>query len=294
MNSSAKKLIASYAALQILLYHCWIPVFDYGTFMGSAERFLISSTYSGVDIFFFISAYSLVSRPVENYRSFIKNRAIKLLPLFFIALAAGRFLWFIPSIMAMYLALPPLLNVCSKRPALSFFLLMAGWMATVCLILGLLRPSADIGIFLFRIPSIILGAYAVKYKEKLGQRQALITGLIMLAVGTVLTYRFGYLDRLNTPFRGTFYLTGIPTMLGTILILDRFASKLSSRITDYFGSITLETYFAQMVFGTALVSLFFSMTGSRIATNLAAMAVIIAAAAAVNAVNNRLIKHFSK
>lgn len=76
MTSTSKKLIASVAALQILLYHCWIPVFRYGTVFGDAERFLIASTYSGVDTFFFISAFSLVSRPVEDYWGSIKNKVL--------------------------------------------------------------------------------------------------------------------------------------------------------------------------------------------------------------------------
>ncbi len=294
MSSNSKKLIASFAALQILLYHCWIPVFRYGTFFGSAERFLIASTYSGVDLFFFISAFSLVSRPVENYWSFIKSRAIKLLPLFFIALIAGKFLWFIPSIMIMYLVLPPLHKLCRKRPSLSFFLLILGWAGIVYLILGVLRPAQDLGIFLFRIPSIILGAYAVKYKEKLSSRQALITGIVLLVVGYVLVYRFGYIDRLNVPFRSTFYLTGIPVMLGTVLLLDLLAADHSSRIIDYFGSMTLELYFSQMVFGTLLVSSFFRVTGSKIATNVIVMVIVIAAAAVIKFINDRFTRLFPR
>lgn len=293
MNRNSKRLIASVAALQILLYHCWIPILPYGTFFGSVERFLIRTTYSGVDIFFFLSAFSLVSRPVEDYGRFIKNRALKVLPLFFIAWIAGQFLWFLPAIMILYLALPPLYRVCRNRPALSFFLLLLGWMGIVYLILGIIRPAQDLGIFLFRIPSMILGAYAVKYKDKLSSRQATITGIALLALGTVLVYKFGYINRLSTPFRSTFYLMGIPVMLGTILLLDRLASGHSSRLIGHFGSITLELYFSQMVFGTFLVSLLFRMTGSRIITNLATMAAIIAAAAIINAVNNKFTQLFS-
>lgn len=287
MTSNSKKLIASVAALQILLYHCWIPVFRYGTFFGDTERFLIASTYSGVDIFFFISAFSLVSRPVENYWSFIQSRAVKLLPLFFIAWVAGHFLWFLPSIMILYLALPPLYQVCRKRPLLSFLQLMIGWVGIVFLILGVLRPAQDLGIFLFRIPSIILGAYAVKYKEKLNPRQAFFAGILLLAAGTVLVYKFGYLNRLNVPFRSTFYLMGIPVMLGTVLLLDLLAARHRSRIIERFGSMTLELYFSQMVFGTLLVNLFFRATRSRILTNLAAMLVIIIAAAIIKFLNDK-------
>lgn len=278
MNSSSKKAIAAVAALLILLYHCWIPVFSSGTFFGSLERFLIASTYFGVDIFFFISAFSLVSSPVADYRSFILNRALKLLPLFFIALIADMFLWFIPAIMVMYLLLPPLHRVCRKRPVLSFFLLFIGWAVTVYLILGVIRPAWDIGLFLFRIPSIILGAYAVNYKDKLSRRASLISGFLLLAAGSILIYRFGYLNRLNVPFRGTFYLLGIPVAFGEILILYALSGNHSSRLIERFGSMTLELYFSQMVFGAFLVRFFAGLTENRLAANVLTLSSVIISA----------------
>lgn len=286
MSSNSKKWAASIAALEILLYHCWIPVFGYGTVPGSVERFLIASTYAGVDIFFFISAYSLVSRPVEDYQSFLINRAVKLLPLFLIALLTGRFLWFIPSIMVMYLVLPPLYRLCRKKPVRSFFILLIGWAGLVYLVLGLIRPAQDFGIFLFRIPSMILGAYAVGFRKKLSPRGTLITGVLLLAVGILLVYKFGYMRRLNVPYRGTFYLTGIPVMLGTVLLTDRFASGRESRLIERFGSMTLELYFTQMVLGTFLTGLFFRLTDSRLVTDLAVIAVVILISALIKMLND--------
>ena len=290
MNSNSKKLIAAVAAIQILLYHCWIPVFGYGTFFGSIERFLIASTYSGVDVFFFISAYSLVSRPVEDYLRFIGNRALKLLPLFFIALLTGKFLWFIPAIMVMYLVLPPLHRLCRKRPVMSLLILIAGWAVVVYLILGLIHPDSDIGIFLFRIPSMILGAYSVSVIEKLTPGQTLLWGVVLLAVGTVLVYRFGYISRSNVPFRGIFYLTGIPVMLGTVLLLNLLGSERVPRFVERYGSITLELYFSQMVFGTLLVGLLFRATGSRIVTNVFTLFAIVCAASELKEMNDAVMK----
>lgn len=292
MTGYSKKAIASVAALQILLYHCWIPVFRFGTFLGSAERFLLAATYSGVDVFFFISAYSLVSRPVKDYRGFLLNRAVKLLPLFFIALITGQFLWFIPSIMIMYILLPPLYRVCRKRPLFSFLLLLIGWGCLVYVILGVISPSSDLGIFLFRIPAMILGAYAVGFWGKFSKSKALILGTALIVIGLILVYKFGYINKINTPFRGMFYLMGIPIMLGTVLLVDRFASKLRSHIVERFGSITLELYFSQMVLGTVLVNLFFPATKSRIVTNIASIAVIIVVAAIIKIINDKLTGRF--
>lgn len=288
MKSSSKRLIASVAALQILLYHCWIPVFPYGTAVGSAERFLVASTYSGVDMFFFISAYSLVSRPVDDYGAFLKNRALKLLPLFAIALLAGQFLWFIPSIMVLYLVLPPLYKRLRTRPRSSFFLLLIAWAGIVYLVLGVLRPAQDLGIFLFRIPSMILGAYAVKFRDKFSTATAVVVGTQLLVLGMVLVYHYGYINRISYPFRSMFYLTGIPVMLGTVLILDAIARNRRIGLADWFGSITLELYFTQMVLGTLLINLFFRITGSRILTNIAVMAIIIAAAEVIKICGNKI------
>lgn len=294
MNGNSKRLIASVAALEILLYHCWIPVFRYGTIFGSVERFLIASTYSGVDIFFFLSAYSLVSRPVEDYRGFLRNRVLKILPLFFIAWAAGQFLWFLPSIMVLYLLLPPLYPVCRKKPVLSLCLLHIVWAGIVYLFLGVIKPKQDLGIFLFRIPAILLGAYTAGWQNWSGSRRSLPVGILLLAVGTFLVYRYGYIHRLNVPFRGIFYLTGIPVMLGTVLILNRLAAHCGSRVISYFGSITLELYFTQMVFGTHFVNLFFRLTGLKLATNLLAMTAIIIVSVPIRFLNDRFQRLFSR
>ena len=185
MNISVtKKYIAAVAALEILLYHCWIPVFRFGTPLAGAERFLLASSYCGVDIFFFLSAYTLVLRPVTDYGGFILNRAVKILPLFLIAWALGHFIWFLPAIMVMYLVFPPLYRICSKNPVLAFPLLFIGWACITYLVLGWIAPAQDLGIFLFRIPSIILGAYAAAVFGKRDKGVAFGTRDKMAVLGT--------------------------------------------------------------------------------------------------------------
>lgn len=290
MNSSSKKYIAAVAALQILMYHCWIPVFGVGTAIGSLERFLVASTYSGVDIFFFISAYSLSARPVEigDYGGFIRNRALKVLPFFIIALILGKFIWFLPAIMITYLVFPLIYRICRKRPVLAIPLLAAGWAVLVWLLLGVLKPAQDIGIFLFRIPAIIIGAYAAgmwtKVGDLIGESQAgfvkICFGIMLLATGMMMVYQYGYVNKLNEPYRGTFYLFGIPTMLGTVLIVDSLAKYIKrigplDRVITAFGSMTLELYFTQMVLGTVLINAVFGVIRNKLLTNLVVMAIII-------------------
>ena len=293
MNRDSKKLIAAAAALQILLYHCWIPVFRYGTTAGSIERFLVAATYPAVDMYFFISAYSLVSRPVDDYRSFIKNRAVKLLPMFFIALIAGSFMWFIPTIMAMYLIIPPLQKIFRGDTVSASFLLITVWIAAVYVVLGVVQPDSDLGIVLFRIPGMMLGAWAAKSGKKLTTRQAVFSGTLLIAAGMLLIYRFGYINRLNVPFRNVFYLTGIPVMLGTIILLDLTAEKGIPAFIERFGSMTLELYFSQMVFGTLLIDLLFRVTDSRMLVNLMTIAALITVSAIIKKINDSLLHFFS-
>lgn len=293
MNRDSKKLIAAAAALQILLYHCWIPVFRYGTTAGSIERFLVAATYPAVDMYFFISAYSLVSRPVDDYRSFIKNRAVKLLPMFFIALIAGSFMWFIPTIMAMYLIIPPLQKIFRGKTVLASFLLITVWIAAVYVVLGVVQPDSDLGIVLFRIPGMMLGAWTAKSGKKLTPRQAVLSGTLLIAAGMLLIYRFGYINRLNVPFRNVFYLTGIPVMLGTMILLDLIAEKGIPAFIERFGSMTLELYFSQMVFGTLLIDLLFRVTDSRILINLMTIAALITVSAIIKKINDSLLHFFS-
>ena len=284
MKAESKRWIAAFAALQILLYHCWIPVFPAGSFLGEAERFFLGVAYVGVDAFFFISAFSLVSRPVEDYPAFLKDRARKILPLFLIAWALGQFLWFLPSIMLVYVFLPPLYRTCRERPVFSFFLLFAGWAALTGVILGIIRPEQDLGIFLFRIPSVILGAYAVRFKDRIGPRGALLTGLLLVAIGSLLTHEFGYLDKLDVPFRGSFYLTGIPLMLGQVLLLGLLGQRKGCpKAVSRFGGMTLELYFTQMLLGSCLVSFYYRLTKSRLVTDLAVLTLLIVASAALQA-----------
>lgn len=289
MNSGSKKLIASFAALQILIYHCWMPVFGYDSAAGAVERFMISSTYTGVDMFFFLSAYSLVSRPVEDYGRFMANRAVKLLPLFLVALAAGRFMWFIPSIMAVYSVLPLLHRICRKDPRLSLIVLISGWVGLLYLVLGFIRPPWDLGIFLFRIPSVILGAYSADLIDKITVPKALIAGTVLMIAGILLIYEYGYINRIDIPFRGAFYLTGIPAMLGTVLILNAAGSVLNSRITEFFGSMTFELYFSQMVFGAPVVKFLYGMTAQRAAVNAGTMITVAVLAFIVKKLNDKLL-----
>lgn len=339
--SGSKKVAMGVAALSILIYHLWIPVFSYGSVGGYLERFLVAISYIGVDIFFFVSAYTMAQsfsgrsalsrknafssesasgsknplssenalgsenalsseNALAGYWKFILNRAIKLMPLFIIALICGEFLWFIPALMFTYIVFPPLFSICRKNPKVSFILLLFGWAGATMLLLGIVNKNQDLGIFLFRIPIIILGAYAAKFDGKWSKNTKLILGLLVTVIGVLITIKYGYMDKLTVPFKDTFYVTGLPLTIGLLLLIDTVVEFVetgrkkanrngTARETvprkngplKFLGNISLELYFTQVVLGSFLVGTIFKLVGSRIITNLLTFSITIAISAII-------------
>lgn len=68
-----KKSIMGLAALLIMIFHFYIP------FSGlKAELVIYRAAYIGVDIFFFVSAYSLAQRDRIEYWKFVGNRLLSI------------------------------------------------------------------------------------------------------------------------------------------------------------------------------------------------------------------------
>ena len=215
------------AAILILFFHLWIPVFKYGTIWSQVERFILGISYIGVDMFFFVSAYVLTLRPIEDfdgYKKFILNRSLKLLPLYIIAYVFGHFLWFIPAIWVTYILFTPYFRLAGKRPTLCFAIAMAIWALASAALLLFVNKGQDLGIYLMRIPSILLGSFWAAFDGKMSKMAKLISGLLLTAVGIFISFNYGYMDKLDVPFKDTFYLTGIPLMLGILMLID-FAAE---------------------------------------------------------------------
>ena len=130
-----KKNVMLYAALLILIFHLWVNITERTSNLFQYENFIRLICYIGVDIFFFISAYSISKKEIKDYKKFILSRLDKVyLPFIIFAIiqffykgwkiktllltitsanlfikGGGSFLWFAPAIMLMYLVLP-LLN----------------------------------------------------------------------------------------------------------------------------------------------------------------------------------------
>lgn len=278
-----KKYIMAAAAVWILFFHLWIPVFPYGSIPGQAERFILGIAYIGVDMFFFVSAYSLAKRPVTNYGKFVLNRALKLLPLFILAYLTGSFLWFLPALMAVYLLLPPMLKLIKSDPWFYLSLFITIWLVLVMALPGL-------GIFLYRLPSVFLGAYYGSKRKLYPKRTEYFAGTVLLLAGILLCIKLGYMHKLNFPTQEAFYLTGLPLMMGIIMLIDAACAGREFKVLGFLGEISLELYFVQVVLGPGMIDLLFKLTNMRLLTNIASFSLSILIAFSINLLSNLLPK----
>ena len=72
-----KKAIMFFSSLLILIFHLWINIFDRASNLFEVENFLRQLCYIGVDIFFFLSCYSISKHEIKDYKKFICSRFIK-------------------------------------------------------------------------------------------------------------------------------------------------------------------------------------------------------------------------
>ena len=68
------------AAILIAVYHLWIPVLPAAGLPGQVERFLVAIGYIGVDLFFFLSAYTLTFSDLTSRQSFILGGSERCIP----------------------------------------------------------------------------------------------------------------------------------------------------------------------------------------------------------------------
>lgn len=297
-----KKQIMAVAAILIAVYHLWIPVFSIDGLHGRIEHFFVSIGYIGVDLFFFLSAYTLSKYSIVSRWKFIVKRLSKIYPVFllfcisalligklsfkkflataffwdFIKQGGGSFLWFIPAIILMYITFPYFKSALSnyspfKRLAIS----LSVWIALSFAIEYGLRGIADISIFLMRIPVILLGMFLAEYEGLWSIKRRLVTGVLLFLPGIVLVYQFGYLNKLRAPFDGMFYIIALPCVLGLIFLLDAALQSSSFKFADMIGNATLELYCIQMLIGSELVSAIFKLTKIKILTNFITFAIVI-------------------
>ena len=170
----------AFSAMQIMIFHLWVYIFR----GNELEIFLRQTAFVGVDIFFFLSAFSLGSREITGYTSFMAGRfkTVYLKFLIFAVVAyiykgwslgyffqvitgidlikkgGGAFLWFLPAIMVFYTVFP-IIQRCDKKNRIVTFLTMIGIWLVVGLVLTVQKNCGNIFIFWNRIPIFMLGYY---------------------------------------------------------------------------------------------------------------------------------------
>lgn len=299
-----KKLLMTVSAFMILFFHLWIYIFP----KNNVEIFLKQICFIGVDIFFFVSAYSIGKKDKINYKEFIKNRFTKIYIKFivfafiafiyqkwqisrffkvivgyeFITRGGGSFLWFIPAIMIMYLLLPLYKKIDDKYKIMTSILTVTVYLLMTVLV-SLLSNYRSIIIFTNRIPIILIGYYFSKYNliEKLKMKRCLYAFIttLLLIFGSVLAYKTLTSKFKLSIFPDIFYLTAIPLIIGLILLLDKVPTN---KITDFLGSFTLEVYAIQMIFGFNIANDLYSRLNSIWLINFMSITIVLVLSYIIN------------
>ena len=260
-----KKFLQVIAAFQILFFHLWAPLTS-----TQIEQFILKTAYVGVDMFFFLSAYSLAGREID-YVPFLKDRVLKLYAkfAFFVLIMAlfsksfgviravksltfieffqkggGAFLWFIPAILIFYAVYPLFLKWNSRFKVI--------WVLLIWLIAGVFAEHVlsytAVFIFTNRIPVILAGYLFKTYCTKNNNLRR--SFIVLIPLGVLLLYMYGFKVRLNFPIKDMFYVLAIPSVLG-LVTLSSYVKKYA--VTESLGSITLELYAVQMIFGQRIL-----------------------------------------
>ncbi|MDD6037572.1 MAG: acyltransferase [bacterium] len=286
-----------FSALLIIIFHLWIPVWQ-GNII---ELFIQKTAYIGVDVFFFLSAYSLAKRDIVSFPEFWRNRILQVYVKFFLfsivgmlvfkwqlrrflqvissvelmRAGGGAFLWFLPAIMWFYL-LFCVFSSCEKKHAkVTLFLTVLLWLASALAVTY--SGWSQLGIIINRIPIFLLGYYVAKYRllEKLSVRIQLILGVVLCVIGCAVTYQYGYNHRIQVPFADAFYLTAIPLVLGLILLVGRIPS---GRPVKLLGAATLEMYAVQMIAGYSFTGWMIKQTENRLLINVCSIVFVVVCA----------------
>ena len=307
-----KKVIMSFSALMIIIFHLWINITKPNTNIYLIETYLRYIGYIGVDIFFFLSAYSLASNEIDNYLNFIFKRFkkiylkfiifgviafffnkwsfLKLLKIIFgiefLTKGGGSFLWFIPAIMIIYVFLPLYKKLDNKYRVITPIITIITYLILVITLS--INKKTTLLIFINRIPIILLGYYFSKLKifEKL-QKNNLLYYCIALCL-TIFGLFFNYYLYLNhfylSYFQDIFYVLSIPLIIGVILLLDKIKSN---KLFNYLGSITLEVYAIQMIFGYYLTGKLVKIINNSFLTNIISIVIVILIASFFNLIFNQ-------
>lgn len=299
-----KKTIMAFSGMQILIFHLWIYMFGHN----EMERFIKLTAGMGVDIFFFLSAYSLAGRKIENYLGFVAAR-FKAVYAKFIAFAivaciyvgwkvrfllevvttvnlfkrgGGAFLWFLPAIMILYILFPWFKRCDEKNRWITLSCVFVGWFV-IGVLVTVFTNYKHMFILWNRLPVFLLGYYMAKCDAftKLLERRNVraLVGVVLTVVGLILISMFAYKAKLNVPIQDLFYVVYIPASVGLILLVGLIPDI---KPIKWIGSSTLEMYAIQMIFGYTFTNRVLRLTGNIGLTNLVMVVFVVLSAVVVH------------
>lgn len=291
-----KKTIMAFSALLILVFHLWINVTN-----SLVEEYLRQLCVIGVDLFFFVSAYSIEKIEKYEYKNFVIGRFNKIYLKFIIfsiigllyfgwnisrfiriifgielfTKGGGSFLWFLPSIMLVYLILPLYKQIDKRYPKIVPVITILLYLL-ISIIVSLFTNYENLFILTNRIPIILLGYYFAKYNifTYLNSNKAryYISTVVILILGIVISYLV-YINHFKvTWFKELFYILYIPLNIGLILLLNKTKEN---KLSKLIGSITLELYGIQMIFGFKIMYVIFKYTNIKILSNILVIIILI-------------------
>lgn len=299
-----QSFLRSFAMLSILIYHFWTFLTE-----STVEDFIVKIGFIGVDIFFFLSAYSM-SKKSSDYRKILQ----KILKLYFefVAFAivyfllkgwnsidffltitfvsffvkgGGSFLWFVPAFILFYLVFPLFCKWSFKGKGI---IVLGAWFF-IALLVSLFTSYTAIFIFLNRIPIILIGYY-FKVIPSLRTKIILPTSILLFLLGIILLYFFYYKMRLHDPIVDLFYLTAIPLVISIVLFSSFFNDNI---VTKWLSSFTFEAYGIQMAIGFVLINFLYGIFDSPIIINLCCLPVLLLLSYLVHFLFNRIETLFS-
>lgn len=275
--------IMGFAALWILFFHVWRPIFWEHNFLFQIEKFIKIIGYYGVDIFFFLSGIGLTYSIKNNniWKFYYKRIKRVMLPFLIVAIilkiynnwsvvefikrvsfyyfytkSIYRLLWFIPAIVTLYAIFPLYYKVFQKVSHKTIFTSAIVIIITFILVAFNKYIRLDLYGFINRIPVFIVGillGWKEQNEDITYDKSRYITYIIMLLFGLVMSYFI--------KMEGWYFLNGkfdlfLPNAFVAISIsflipklLDNISNfkigKLIINGLSYIGIMSLEIYCVQ-------------------------------------------------
>ena len=307
-----KKLIMFFAALMILIFHLWIYINPITNNLFKIEVFIRTICYIGVDIFFFVSAFSISNKEIKNYKEFIFSRFKKIyIPFIIFSIinaiynnwklkkllltitsvdlfisGGGSFLWFIPAIMYMYLLLPLINKIKNK---IRYIISIVVWLLLALILTN--TNNSQLLILINRIPIILIAMLLSETNilNKINKYIYLVISIILFIIGTILMYNFytlkiKYIYDIN-------YIIAIPLIISIIMLLNIIPTN---KIIDKISKCTLEIYAFQMIIGPNIINEIFKFTQNPLLINIISIITIIIISVIYSYTYNKIIHLFKK